>query len=427
MKRIGIITLYHDNNNYGGQLQAYALVAVLEKMGFDARQISFDRSQDANPLAQSRAERLKASPVNFFCGVLKRIAGIVRRKLWGQRLDGGIQSLMALRVGAFSEFEASIPHTKVVTGKSIAELNGEFDAFICGSDQVWNPDQLRDAFLLKFVEPGKAKIAYAASIGRDNLTDAEASYIAKAVASFDAVSVREPRAQELLGSGMRQLIGASVQEQFGSGVKMPLGASVQEFKCDCAQESLDADPPLGVEWVLDPTLLLSCYEWETFEETCSVEGPYVFAYLLGDSLEQRKAIKEFALSKGLKVVGLPHILGHYRIVDHHFADVDMYDVSPRQFVSLIKHADYVITDSFHACVLSILYEKLFVVLERKVGSQEQKMNSRVHTLLELFGISERLVHETDIALVEHGYCLSMDEFERLRERSIAFLRKALAG
>ena len=343
MKRLGIISLYHQNKNYGGLLQAYALVSVLREMGADAKQISFERTSCKNPLVLPRKARLKNDPVGFVVNSATNTVKKAHLRYWTNMKDQAIQKELAQRDKSFVQFEDEIPHTEVVSHSTIVALNKEFDLFICGSDQIWNPDQLRDEYLLRFVAQGKGKMSYAASIGRDSLSERELQYISDALSTFDAISVRESLAQELLSQR----------------IKLP------------------------VEWTLDPTLLLPQAEWDKVIQKYEIGGKYILAYFLGNSKEQRTAVKVFARAKGLKIVSFPHIAGHYRAVDAGFADLELYDVSPGQFIYLIQQAEYVITDTFHADVFSIIYDKKFVVLERAVGSAKQKMNSRILSLLHI--------------------------------------------
>lgn len=385
MKRIGIISLYHQNKNYGGLLQAYALVSVLREMGADAKQISFERTSCKNPLVLPRKARLKNDPVGFVVNSATNTVKKAHLRYWTSMKDQAIQKELAQRDKSFVQFEDEIPHTEVVSHSTIVALNMEFDLFICGSDQIWNPDQLRDEYLLRFVAQGKGKMSYAASIGRDSLSERELQYISDALSTFDAISVRESLAQELLSQR----------------IKLP------------------------VEWTLDPTLLLPQAEWDKVIQKYEIGGKYILAYFLGNSKEQRTAVKVFARAKGLKIVSFPHIAGHYRAVDAGFADLELYDVSPGQFIYLIQQAEYVITDSFHAAVFSIIYDKKFVVLERAVGSAKQKMNSRILSLLHMFGLDDRLVDPLHLSYVESPFCKETEEFEHRKSISMNFLRAAV--
>ena len=108
-------------------------------------------------------------------------------------------------------------------------------------------------------------------------------------------------------------------------------------------------------------------------------------YFLSTNRAVKKYISEFAKKKRMKIVILPHV-GGINISDCFFGDMRLYDISPSQFVSLIKYADYVLTDSFHASVFSCIYKKKFVVFSRRGG---ERMNSRLHSLLKLYSSNDR--------------------------------------
>ena len=111
----------------------------------------------------------------------------------------------------------------------------------------------------------------------------------------------------------------------------------------------------------------------------------MFAYFLGDNRIQRKRVQEFAKQNNLKIVTLPHVEGKVRASDIGFGDIELYDIDLAKFFSLIKYAEYVCTDSFHAVVFSNIFETNFYVFERIVFSKRHNMNSRIETLLTSFG------------------------------------------
>lgn len=384
-KRIGVITLYYKNLNYGGLLQAYALVKALEKIGVQAEQISFDRSKDRSPVLLSRKERFKSNPISFLNEFLQNRLNGLHYQINYKEKRAVLEDQFKKRGLAFKSFEERIPHTPVVDCQSIKELNYNFDGFICGSDQVWNPEQLRDAYLLTFADDNKIKCAYAASVGRDDLSENELNYIIDKIQSFDAISVREMQVCKLLEEKVKK----------------------------------------EVKWVLDPTLLLDAEDWEKVMEPYRIEGSYILTYFLGDSVRQRAIVQKFAKEKELSIVSFPHIQGRYRKCDEHFADFDLYDVNPSQFLYLIRNAEYVITDSFHACVFSILLRKNFVVFGREDRMQQKKMNSRISSLLSLTNLEGQLVSEKTFDGIETIEYDDLDELRKRKEISYVFLKDAL--
>ena len=142
-------------------------------------------------------------------------------------------------------------------------------------------------------------------------------------------------------------------------------------------------------------------------------------------MRERKIAKEFAKKLKLKIVTLPH-LDLIKKSDIFFGDCKLYNVSPQMFISLIKNAEYVLTDSFHAAVFSNIFKTKYYVFER-VGTIE--MSSRISTLLKITNTNERYL-ENNKATID--YMLSIkhmdvgdpsDEFETMRNKSFEFLRK----
>lgn len=378
--KIGIITHYYKSGNYGGTLQAYALCKQLEKMGYEAEQIC--------------ATFLSGLPMTAQPGGFQRLIHKAKLVLDPcRRLNHLCHPVAALRCRkrkkAVMAFGKTISHSRrVYTDKTLPEANSQYQAFITGSDQVWNPECYSPAYYLAFAEKGKLKLSYGASISKAQLTQPQRETIRGHLADFAGVSVREERAAELIGELA----------------------------------------PTTVAWVLDPTLLLSREEWD---EVCApgvIREPYVFCFFLGGDESFRTAAAAFAREKGLKLVTLPYLTGQYRKTDKKFGDIRLYRVSPPEFISLIKNADYVFTDSFHASVFSELYEKNFFAFRR---GNAPGMETRLESLTKLFGNEERFRSEEKLspeALQRlAGQAVKGDQglFLQMKEKSVAFLREQL--
>ena len=387
--KIGVISLYYKNYNYGGLLQAYALICALNNIGVNAKQISYDRSKETKVFSDekdfSQLQKLRRKVQEIF--LIKFPNYIFKKMHWSdvERSVAGIEQ----RNLVMDKFASSIPHTKVYDFHDIYEVNTEFNGFICGSDQIWNPSYLRDSYFLTFVEEGKPKIAYAASIGRDHLEQDEFDYIMGRIGDFTAISVRETAASRMLGESALR--------------------------------------PIHV--VLDPTLLLSRDEWNQVAEKYHVQDKYVFAYFLGDDVRQREAAIRFARIKHMTLVTFPNALGKYRKEDCGFGDLQIYDADPGQFISIIKSAEYIITDSFHACVFSTIFQKSFVAFERKMSRKGKNMNSRLYSFLELLGLKGQIVDLDDflnqLKFPIPCYENCDDKLAEARIKSYSFLKKSL--
>jgi len=387
--KVGIITLYYKNYNFGGLLQAYALQQALSKKGFDCKQITYDyRSEQLGGNQQSIKEKLITKLKDEgFSGVVSASANKIYRKF---RVYA-----MHERKAAFERFqEQVIPHTeRVFSSHNIVEVASDFDVFICGSDQVWNLNLHRSpALFLDFVPGGKRKISYAASISMNQLDSEEQAFFQRYLPSFDAVSVRSEHERGLLRGVL---------------------------------------PQKEVEVVLDPTLLLTVEDWERCCAPRIIEADYILCYFLGDSREHRQFAQKIAIEMKLPIVTFPFLHGYKRPADKGFGDFFSVGDGPEGFVSLIKHARLIITDSFHGCVFSILYHKDFLAVLRTSNQDKKSMNSRIYDLLQRFGLGDRLLE--DLEQGEKLYCKPVDYtvvediLIRERKRSLAYLLGALGS
>ena len=185
--KIGIITHYYKSKNYGGNLQAYALCEFLNK-NHDAEQIC---------LQYTRKKRVKKSLITF---MKKGLAKCIK-KLKMLVNHGKLQKMHQLleeRNNRFEAFNNSIKHSKVVYDEeTIKQASLEYDFFVTGSDQVWHPAAVNDAYLLSFVQ-GKPKISYAASLSVNSLSKEHQDMFGLALKDYSAISVREENAIEIL-------------------------------------------------------------------------------------------------------------------------------------------------------------------------------------------------------------------------------------
>lgn len=153
--------------------------------------------------------------------------------------------------------------------------------------------------------------------------------------------------------------------------------------------------------VCDPTALLTAQEWENYSQPYKIIfDKYVLCYFLGDNKEHRECAKKFAKINGFKIVSIPHV-EHYTTSDISYADVEVYDADPRQFVSLIRNATFVFTDSFHATMFSIYFHKIFFTFYRYSDADKKSANSRVVTVLHRLGITTQLIttDKADLCIV----------------------------
>jgi len=353
-------------------LQAYALTKLLNNMGHDAEQISFifsgAISHDTAVLSHSYT-----SPY--------RLIQKIRRK-FNQKWNP-IRAIP--RDGkCFQSFVNMIPHTeKEFNYSSIIHTIHDYDAFITGSDQVWNFNYFVRAFFLEFVPQNKLKIAYAASAATAKFDKKQKNILRENLNTFDAFSVRESNTAKAIQKILKK-------------------------ECACT---------------LDPTLMLKAQEWDEIAAPRLIDKDYVFCYFLGANSNIRSLAIQYTQEHNLTLVSIPILE-----VDNAFGDLRL-DASVEEFLSLIKHANCVFTDSFHGCAFSCIFKKDFHAFGRS-GAQK-KMNARIQTLVSMFGLKDRYykgtVKYTKLAKNKIDYLnLSFEQYTLAKKKSLIFLQNALA-
>ena len=366
--KVGILTLYYDNKNYGGLLQAYALQHYLEQSGVDSEQICY---------------RNDFSEAAFYKQNIKDSTGIAKVKKTVRfvqfLLRSGLNSVMNLRIKgkiavrdkAFYRFQNAVPHSERVYDKSsIKESLKKYSAFVCGSDVIWNAGIPAYISCLGFVPDGMKKVAYAPSLGTSVPPEWWLKEYKPFLEKLDAVSVREQSINDYISGKI---------------------------------------PKLGVKTMPDPTFLLTSADWNNTIAKIhpKVSGKYMLCYLLGDSIAQRQGIKALAEKNGLKIVTFPFIAdGKYRKCDSDFGDHKLFDVSPSEFLSLIKNSEIVVTDSFHAVVFSLIFHKNFRAVNR-MNKNSSGMSGRITNLLKAVGLSDFFV-ENNAEIAKNNITVKID-------------------
>lgn len=357
------------------------MVRLLQQFGCEACQISYYQPSALQHRNIGKSLNMALHSADYRSAIVQKMLG---------KCLPGAQNGVAVRKAAFDRYDAEIAHTqRVYTDADIGQTVDDFDVFVCGSDQVWNPALFKESYFLPFVPEQKYKFSYAASVANELTADWK-TYFCNALRRFDAISVREQKTQQAL----QQLL-----------------------------------PEKEIVHVLDPTLMLPQETWMQLAVPIAVQKPYVFCYFLGYSRVQRRAAHAACRSIGKSLVTFPHLLGtagRFYACDMHFGDVPLYDVSPGQFISLIQNADGVLTDSFHAAALSILLGRPLAVFDR-TGSKDG--GSRVRELLQMFGLEQHfcssVVPQQIVSLLENPLLPKTEGFSRARAASAAFLRENL--
>jgi hypothetical protein len=143
-----------------------------------------------------------------------------------------------------------------------------------------------------------------------------------------------------------------------------------------------------IEWVLDPTLLLDAQQWKDVSSQRICKEKYIFCYFLGSENRPRKLARDYAKKYNLKLITIPYLTSEYPFSDFvkRKNEKRLYDVGVEDFLSLIKYAEVVFTDSFHAVVFSGIFKRQYFVFERAIGVS---MNSRIKSLVDVYETPER--------------------------------------
>ena len=356
-KRVGIITL-PGNFNYGNRLQCYAMARAVAALGHEP----------------SVLERERCFPLQR--RVYYALKGMALAAL-GRGGDSPERMRTPGRAEAFGRFAQNIP-TVVLPGMGYSAV-GAYDVLVVGSDQVWNPNQVRhqeDWYFAKFARP-EQRVAVAASLGVDRFSDArQAARVAEGVRGFARISVREGRGAQLI----RECCGVEA------------------------------------EVVCDPTLALPAGDWRAVADgRCTPEGTYVLTYLLGGASPESAAALDEATDQGcIPVVALS---------DRQMPDEP--DAGPAEFIDLIDHAAHVVTDSFHAAVFSSILHTPLTIVRRQGGAS---MFSRLEQLSQTLGIEEKVFGSTTYDLARAGDYGGVDEaIARERGRFMEYLGGCLNG
>lgn len=397
--KIGIITLYNNSKNYGGLLQSYALATFLnDRDNMDAKQITYDIYSDDNEINtsiyddNSVLKRLLKTPIHKFpAKIYRRIKNTNNAPLV---TSDELRQTFTTRIGKCKKFEKFIPHTAENTynDKTISQLNGDFDAFITGSDQVWNPAWFRTSLFLDFADKDKLKISYAASMAVNELSPNQSKVMMPLIHRFDGVSVREKTAKKIINSY--------------------------------------EDIPVSV--VSDPVLLLDSDDWDKVATSPLKGKDYAYSYLLGDSQNNRDICTMAAQKLNVPMATVPYIHFEYNPWDSNYGDIQMPDLGPTDFVGIIRDSKLVLTDSFHAVVFSIIYKRNFIAVKRHNDTKANSMNTRITDLLDEMGLSDRIVDNLDVLTDEFlakdiDYTYAHQQILSKKVSSLAFLSDAFKG
>lgn len=368
--KIGIITWF-AGPNYGTNLQAIALQSYLRNQGYEVKIINYEVPPTELVIQKkSFIKRLLHQPQKY---AVKFAMKMVEKKI--SERD--------------KKLSDAIIHNCILTPKiknqnELIDVFNAFDLLICGSDQIWNPNWYNEFYYADFDSVKTRRISYAPSMGVNAIPNDIIPAIRRSVQKFDCISVREAKAADLLSPYLKQ----------------------------------------RPEVVVDPTLLLTKEDWLTiFPEKKKENENYVFAFFLNDERKHLKATRDFAKSHNCKLIMIP-----YKGVTYlQNADIRA-DAGLEDLFDLIRNAKYVVTDSFHMTVFSIIHRKQFFTFQRFKENSFTSQNVRVTNLLSLVDLSDRLIpyQSAKIQDMENiNYDNHISKLNSEIEKSKVFLKTAI--
>lgn len=355
--KIGIVT-FQKYNNYGAVLQCYGLQHVLKKMGHVPEFVDYRCEYIDKPY---RLVNLKKKGLfNYIYGVIGYICYLPRKR-------------------KFTKFRDKMNYSKSLTKKTIQSEELDCDAYIAGSDQIWN-EKLTNGdttYFLDFVK-GKKKFSYAASMGEVDLSVVDSEKHQKLLADFDGILVRESEGAEYISERLH----------------------------------------LKAKTALDPTLLLDKQEWDNLCVKRNNKGDYIAVYQLGISPTLVKYVKNLKKETGLRVEYIP-----FPLVGALAAKCNI-GAGPQEWLSIIKNAKYVVTDSFHGVAFSVIFNKQFWV---EISGHHK--NKRAADFLGMLKLEDRTIEKAlqSDKMQDIQYDAVNEILQEQREKSLQALQEMLTG
>lgn len=375
--RIGIYT-QPLRYNYGGLLQAWALQTILKRLGHQV--VTFD----PNPYKNLPWYKKPFSYCKRFINKCLGKTSIIRIETkFNKEHDIKIKNLKPF-------IDANINRKEFCSPQELRSQ--DYDVLIAGSDQVWRPKynrsygrKIEHAFFDFAKDWNVRRIAYAASFGTNTWEyNAEQTAVCSALAQkFAAISVREEYAVNLCKIHLR----------------------------------------VSSTWVLDPTLLLCRKDYEelirTGQPTHSPKGN-LLCYILDETTEAKSLIQKVSKTKGL----LPFRANSH--IENKDATIEEKIQPPvEQWLRNFQEAKFVVTDSFHACVFSIIFNKPFVVLGNIIRG-----TSRYESLFNLLSLNNHLLFTTQDFDPHKSYEIGKETYlhlKNMQDKSLQFITESLTN
>lgn len=329
MTKCAILTINVGIMNYGNRLQNFALQSALEKLGCKVETINYHPTYP-NMIKPSNDR-------NLVYWIIKVLKGIKHRFIW--LFERNNKRIKSQKFNCFVNDYINWSQKEYDINSDLVSLGQQYDYFICGSDQVWNPywEGTNPIYYMDFA-PKRKRITYAVSFGVDNIPDNMKKYMSQKISDIDFLACREDVGIDL----NRYLTGKEAVQ------------------------------------VIDPVFLLSKEEWEKLMKAPAkrVTGKkYILVYFLGQiSKKQRQILKKIKADENLDIIYLDRF------------SRNSYYAEPREFLYFVRNAEMVVTDSFHGIAFSIIFHKRIMYWNRSLDNGEnQDMSSRLTSIFKLFG------------------------------------------
>lgn len=335
MKKIGILT-FHDSDNFGSVLQAYATCAMLRDEGLDGEIIDL-RKTEVQQLYRIFKFSKRPHEMIATCYNALHYRALKSRK---QRYE------------SFRKKHMYLSEKRYASGAEMVHGAMDYSGYIVGSDQVWNVDIIDydRAYFLPFAD-GARRAAYAASFGPVHKEPASLAGIRNDLSMFDLVTVREQMAADMV-------------------------------------ESLDLPRPNVVP---DPVFFLNKRTWLELAAQEKSKKPYMLCYFPGvPTKEFDEFTVKLAKERGLeRVLLMPHWRNLFRRARK------CYNAGPEEFLALFRDAEVICTNSFHAVAFSIIFEKEFIA-----GTHAYRSDARINTILDRTGLARCELHNGEYSCLK---------------------------
>lgn len=377
--KIGILTR-RAGFNHGSSLQAYAMSKLFTDTnnGYECKIINYDE-YSGHPLWRIRPF---IESIQWF--FLKHLPMARRVKIYKYL------SIRASQYAKFQEFENNyftLTSSKCSNNRDLRKVAEEFQVLVCGSDQIWSPLLYDPVYYFSFLKEGHNyyTVAYAPSMGISDSSMIKAEQ-AELIKKINHVSCREEDGSIIIKSIINR----------------------------------------NVPVVLDPTLMIQPSEWNALADSVeNIESsPYILCYFLGKNIPQ-EYISTLSKLTGFKILNIQM----FNRLNALQSNREVTNIGPCEFLNLVKNAEWVCTDSFHATIFSYVFRRKMSVFERFKNAEKENQNSRIYTLLNLLKIKWALTKSNDYPDLDKTDAGSFDSDTLMywQQQSLNFIKTSICN